>query len=107
MATPNITYSYTDTIRSRIVNYKQTIGNIGNNTFICKCNDYPDKFINGTYGHILTGDLDIINNPNLKKLLQNGLNYRDQKPPCKDSGMRSITSAVDKYIDSVKSKHKY
>ena len=105
MATPNITYSYTDTIRSRIVNYKQTIGDIGNNPFICKCNDYPDKFVNGAYGHVLTGDLDIINNSNLKKLLQNGLNYRDQKPPCKDSAMRSITLAVDKYIDSVKSKH--
>ena len=33
MSTPNVTYSYTNTIRSQIVNYRQTIEEIDNNTF--------------------------------------------------------------------------
>ena len=104
MSTPNVTYSYTNTIRSQIVNYKQTIEEIGNNTFTCRCDNYPDVFVNDTYGHVFTGNLDIIRNPNLKKLLNNGLNYRDQQPPCKVSALKCITSAVDKYINTLKSK---
>lgn len=104
MSTPNVTYSYTSTIRSHIVNYKQTVEEIGNTTFICRCENYPEQFINNTYGHIYTGDLDIISNPVLKNLLQNGLNYRDQQPPCKVSALKSITSAIDKYIGSISGK---
>ena len=98
MSTPNVTYSYSKTIRSQIVNYRQTIKDIGNINHVCKCHDYPDKFMNNEYGHIYTGDLDIINNANLKNILQKGLNYRDQQAPCKDTALRCVTSAIDKYI---------
>ena len=40
-ATPNVTYSYTNTIRSQIVNYKLTIDDIGHKTFSCRCDSYP------------------------------------------------------------------
>ena len=83
------------------MNYRQTIGEIGKTNFVCKCENYPDRFINNYYGHIYTSDLEIINNPNLKKLLKSGLNYRDQQPPCKDSALRYITSAIDKYIKNI------
>ena len=104
ICTPNISYSYTKTIRSQIMNYRQTIENDGKTNLLCKCENYPEMFINNAHGHVYTGDLEIINNPTLKKLLKNGLNYRDQQPPCKASALRSITSAIDKYICNLSGK---
>ena len=37
----------------------------------------------------------------MKKLLQNGLNYRVQQPLCKDTALRCITSAIEKYIKKI------
>ena len=54
-----------------------------------------------TYGHIYTGDLDIVNNASLKKLMEKGLNYRDQQAPCKVTALRCITSAIDRYIAKI------
>ena len=104
ISTPNVSYSYTRTIRSHILNYRQTIEDIGNTNFICNCKNYPDRFVNNTYGHIYTGDLEIIENPNLKNLLRNGLNYRDQQAPCKVTALQCITSAIDKYIEKTSGK---
>ena len=101
MSSPKISYSYTRTIRSQILNYRQTFDEIGKTNVVCKCQNYPNRFINNTYGHTYTSNLDIISNTNLKKLLHNGVNYRDQQPPCKDTALRCITLAIDKYIKKI------
>ena len=62
MKIPSISYSYTKTIRSEVVNYKETINNInGSGNIICACNNQDRKFIRNPYGHVFTGDLSIIN----------------------------------------------
>ena len=105
MSTPNITYSYTKTIRSQILNYKQTVKDISDTNIIkCNCNSYDAKFVNNSYGHIFTVDLDIIANSNLKNLLLKGLNYRDQESPNKDSTLLAITSAIDVYVQYISEK---
>ena len=57
MIIPNISYSYTKTISSDIVNYRQTIQNLDSVDITCSCNQYDNKYINSSYGHILTGNL--------------------------------------------------
>ena len=99
---PNITYSYTKTIKSNIVNYKDTILKYNNTSDIkCCCENYPEHFIDNHHQHIFTGDLNIVNNSKLKSLLEKGLNYRDQQPPNKEVALQSIQSALDNYIHKV------
>ena len=99
---PNITYSYTKTIRSNIVNYKDTILNYTDNSDIqCCCKNYPQNFTDTHHKHIYTGDLDIVSNVKLKSLLEKGLNYRDQQSPSKDLALDTIQSAIDNYIHKI------
>ena len=105
MKMPNITYSYTTTIRSNIVNYRQTIQNLDNlDNITCACSQYGNKYVNNAYGHIFTSDLDIIENNQLRALLQKGLNYRDQQLPDRTKAFLSIESGVDSYIKDISNK---
>ena len=62
------------------------------------------RAITSTYGHIITGDLDIVTNSNLKTLPLKGLNYRDQESPNNDSTLHAITSAIDVYVQKISEK---
>lgn len=75
-----IFYKYNDPISLSIFNYGSflkhlTIDNI--KSLInspCKCESSP--FIYNPLGHVITGDLDIISNPNLKTIMSYGCKYR-------------------------------
>ena len=103
-SSPSVTFSYTKTIRSDIVNYQQTISNPDNDKFICNCNMYPIKFKDAHHGHILTGDTTIIEHKDLRDLLNKGLGFHDQQPPNKDKALEAIKSGIDSYIHSTSSK---
>ena len=107
MNSPNITYSYTKTIRSNIVNYKDTtiLKYTNSSNLQCCCKNYPQSFTDKHHKHIFTGDLNIVSNVKLKSLLQKGLNYRDQQPPSKDLALQSIQSAIDNYIYKIGTKN--
>ena len=94
---PSIAYKYTNTIRSKIVNYKQAIIDETEQPAICNCSNYP-QYIDNHHKHVITGDLSIIENNTLRRLLNKGLNYREQQPPNKTKAYNSILSAIDSYI---------
>ena len=52
----------------------------------------------------MTGDLAIIQNAELRKLLQKGLNYRDMCKPDKNVSYSAYTSAIDLYINKISTK---
>lgn len=105
MKIPSISYSYTKTIRSEVVNYKETINNInGSGNIICACNNQDRKFIRNPYGHVFTGDLSIINDIQLRSLLQKGLNYRDQQSPDKNKAYQSFRVGIESYIGNISAK---
>ena len=56
-------------IRSTLFNYKQFVLHLNVDEFVkdansitCSCNKYDTSFTNNHYGHIITGNLNIVNN---------------------------------------------
>ena len=103
-ASPSVSYSYSNNIRSSIDNYKATLMDTNHGNVSCHCHDYPSKYKNHHYGHIVTGDIDIIDNLELRNLLKKGLGYHDQQPCNKEEAMNAVKVAVDTYIGKVSPK---
>ena len=102
-AAPTVTYSYTSSIRSKILNYNRAIReNKGH--YLCKCSNYPSSFVDTHHGHIFTGNLNVIKNGKLRQLMNYGLNYHEQQPPDKEKVISSVKSALDRYINNVSNK---
>ena len=80
---PAVTYKLSTPIRDKIFNYKQTVESIclneddSLNADECTCLHSP--FCDQDHGHIITGDLRIVENSKLRKLLTKGPNYREPK----------------------------
>ena len=82
---PSVIYNLSGTIRNKIFNYKKTISDIdvndllthGTNLESCDCQNSP--FIDRDLGHIVSGDLRLIENQDLRKLLSKGPNYREKR----------------------------
>ena len=92
---PGISYAYSQTIRSRITNYQNSLLT---DTNICPCKDYPE-FVDNHHKHVITGDLDIITNTAIKSLLTKGLNYREKVPINKEKTLLSMINSIDNYIN--------
>ena len=79
---PTISYSYTKTIAGKIFNFKQTINDldfevhVGTQNLSCSCHD--SLFRCDPVGHVVTGNLRIVENRKLRKLLSKGPSYREQ-----------------------------
>ena len=95
---PCISFQYSSTIRSKVVNYKQAIKEVVSCPALCNCSNYDNRFIDPHHKHVFTGDLAIVENNGLNSLLRKGLNYREQQPPNKTEAYNSIISAIDIYI---------
>ncbi len=82
---PSIVYSLGNTIRNKILNYKDTVQNIDTNdvetfgTGLQTCNCSSSEFVDHNHGHVVTGDLRIIQNKHLRELIQKGPNFREPK----------------------------
>ena len=104
LSVPIISFKYTPTIRSTILNYKQTyLENTDLSNISCNCTS--SNFIDPHHQHIVTGDLSIIENTKLRQLLSKGLNYRDQAPPNKILAIKAIKDAVNIYADKMSERY--
>merc|ERR1739840_94119 len=66
-------------ISGNILNYKETlegdlISDLNNNIFPCNCQ--TSQFKDDQHGHIITGNLDIIENVTLRNIFKKGPKYR-------------------------------
>ena len=106
---PMVVYSLAKSIRSKIFNYKKTVQELDVDAFLtnpsilpCSCIDSP--FIDAHHGHIITGDLRIVQNNKLRKLLVKGPKYRESNGICWNKARESITNgirdSIKKWIDS-------
>jgi hypothetical protein len=103
--TPSVVYSLTATIRSKIFNYTKFVAsldldNAANNinSIPCPCSQFDPKYIDSHHGHIITGELDIIDNPELRILMSKGPKYREPVKVDFDLAIKDITEALDAYI---------
>ena len=107
---PMVTYKLGPTIRNKIFNYKNTVENIKieeNGTVkLPECECATSEFTDPNIGHIITGNLKIIKNPKLRKLLAKGPNYREPKSINYNRCIKEIDIALDKCIKKMANKYK-
>ena len=89
-----------NTLSSRVFNYNQTLRNINlhyyrNASSLCDCQS--STFRNEPYGHVITGDLRIVSNKKLRRLLEKGPKYRQQNNIDCHLNKKILTKAVDDY----------
>ena len=104
---PSVLHKLEPTIRNKIFNYRQTVNDIdhsdkrtfGTGIEDCECNNSP--FMDSHHKHILTGDLRIVKNNNLRKLFMKGPNFREPKPLNFDKCYDVIETAIDHCIEKM------
>ena len=109
---PVVTHSLSKTIRNTILNYKETINDIvidddvsfTINSEPCDCSS--SVYCDPDHKHILTGDLRIVKNSKLRKLLTKGPNYRESKGIDFEKAKTYITLGIEGFIDTICDKNK-
>ena len=103
---PMVVYYLSPSIRSTFFNYKQFVLHLNIDEFLkdpnlikCCCNKYDNSFINNHYVHIITGNLDIVNNERLCKLISKGPKHREPKKNCFEDTHEEIRTNVDQFIE--------
>ena len=78
---PVIVYTRSPTIANKVFNYREVINSIKiediNNDI--KCNCHSSEFCDPHHKHIITGNLNIIKNRDLRQLLMKGPKYREPR----------------------------
>ena len=103
-----VIYNLVKPIRSKIFNYKQVVQNIDVEAFLedptifpCSCVHSP--FIDKHHGHIITGDLRIVRNNKLRKLLCKGPKFREKESisweKVKETVHMGIIDAIKKWTE--------
>ena len=95
---PIISYSYSPTIASKIFNYKRTLTNLDLNNDLSipsSCSESP--FLYGPAGHVITGDLSIIENDELRNVIRKGPKYREAQPIKWKYTFKVLMDSVEEY----------
>ena len=106
---PMVVYYLNPSIRSTLVNYKQFVLHLNIDEFLkdpnsikcCCCDKYDNSFINNHYGHIITGNLNIVNNERLRQLISKGPKYRELKQICFEEAREEIQTGIDQLIEKI------
>ena len=97
---PIISYSYTKTIAPKIFNYKQALQGLDideylKNPLTCDCSNSP--YIYNPSGHVITGDLNIIQHENLRKVISHGPKFREPQNINWNHNFKIIMDSVEEY----------
>ena len=97
---PLLSYKYANSISRGVFNYNQTLRNINlddyrNASLLCNCQSSTFRY--EPYGHVITGDLRIVKNRKLRRLLEKGPKYREQNSIDWHLNKKILTKAVDDY----------
>ena len=97
---PIISYSYTKTIAPKIFNYHQALQGLDmdeylKNPLTCDCSNSP--YIYNPSGHVITGDLNIIQHENLRKVISHGPKFREPQYINWNHNFKIIMDSVEDY----------
>ena len=97
---PIISYTYTSPIAPKIFNHKRVLQDLNIDDFKakppdCSCNSSPFKY--SPAGHVITGDLNIIDNKPLRDVLAKGPKYREPRPINWKYNFKLLMDAVEDY----------
>ena len=97
---PLVSYKYTNHISSSVFNYNQILRNINLNDYrnassLCDCKSSAFRY--EPHGHVITGDLRIVRNRQLRRLLEKGPKYREQNIIDWHLNKKILITAIDDY----------
>ena len=100
---PVIGYRYNKGIANKLFNYKQSltqdsIKSIQDSNYACNCNSSPFKETNSN--HVITGNLDIVQNGILRQLIRKGPKYRLPRKINWEKNRENVKNFLDSYIES-------
>ena len=111
-----VVYNLNPSIRLILFNYKLFVLDLNMDEFLkdpdsikCCSSEYDNSFINNQYGHIITGNLDTVNNERLCQLISKGPKYREPKQICFEEAREEIQTGINQFnerISNDKSIHK-
>ena len=116
---PKVVMKLDSPIRSQIMNYEQTVRSIHhmnddevsftinsetNSPFPCSCSESP--YCDPHHKHIVTGDLRIVENQKLRKLLTKGPNYREKKTLNFNKCLKEIENSINTCASKLSDKYK-
>ena len=111
---PITTFSLNSPIRNKILNYKEVVTNLHivrsggkfhvNNLPECEC--HLSDFCETAHGHIVTGDLRIVQNNKLRKLISKGPKFREPRFLNLNKCLNAVCSGLDEFIQKTTSKCK-
>ena len=75
-----VSYEYTSTVASKLFNFAPTLSNFSVSEYLsnpqtCQCKE--SKFCYEPHGHVIIGDLRVIENAKLRELVAKGPKYRE------------------------------
>ena len=95
-----VTYRLGNPIRNKVFNYKETVNSIRikdpPSVTTCECNN--SEFKDNNHGHIVTGDLRIVKDVKLRKLLSKGPNFREHRSINLNKCKIEIIKALENFI---------
>ena len=77
---PIVSYEYTSTVASKLFNFAPALSNLNVSEYLsnpqtCQCKE--SKFCYEPHGHVISGDLRVIENTKLRELVAKGPKYRE------------------------------
>ena len=95
---PQICYKYTKPIAQSIFNYNKAVSDFDKESFdamSCECEG--SEFVDEHHGHIITGDLTIVEDQGLQSLLLKGPKFREENQICWNYNKHIIFTALECY----------
>ena len=103
-----VVYNLNCSIRSTLFNNKKFVLHLNIDQFLkdpnsikCCCNKYDNSFINNHYGHIIMGNLNIVNDERLRQLVSKGPKYQEPKQICFGEAREEIQTGIDQFIERI------
>ena len=104
---PMVVFKLSKPIRSQIFNYKKFVSKeldldkFGKNkrSITCNCRKYDREFWNTDRNHVLTGNLEIVKNAKLRKLLSKGPKFREPTKINWKEARTIVSVGLDNYVE--------
>ena len=99
---PIISYEYTNTVVSKLLNFASILSNLDITNYFssphsCQCE--TSKFCYKPHGHIITGDVVVIDNVKLKELVSKGPRYRESNKINWNAKEKMLFESADLYAE--------
>jgi len=105
---PNVTYSMTESVRSSLFNYGKFVDELDLEKFEdnkesipCPCANVDPKFVDNHHKHVITGDLTIIKNEQLRGIFIKGPKFREPREVNFQKSRELIGLGINKFIETI------